>query len=127
MVFSETLESIRSLKRLLKSHGIESALIDSKTPSFRRQKILSDWGRRFHALLSVHTLEIGYDVPEAGVEIILATTSNMNQIVQRIGRVLRKLEGKDSALVYLIYVSDTKDDNILTVVRSAIEASGRDC
>jgi superfamily II DNA or RNA helicase len=127
MVFSETLESIRSLKHLLKSRGIESALIDSKTPSLRRQKILSEWGKRFHALLSVHTLEIGYDVPEVRVEIILATSSNMNQIVQRIGRVLRKVEGKDSALVYLIYVSDTKDNNILTVVRNAIEASGTDC
>jgi len=48
----------------------------------------------------------------------------MNQIVQRIGRVLRKVEGKDSALVYLVYLSDTKDDNILAVVRGAIEASG---
>jgi superfamily II DNA or RNA helicase len=124
MVFSETLESVRKLKQLLKSSGIDSALIDSKTPSFRRQKILSDWGKRFFVLLSVHTLEIGYDVPEAGVEIILATSSNMNQIVQRVGRVLRKVEGKDSASVYLVYVSDTKDDNILAIVRQAIEASG---
>lgn len=75
-------------------------------------------------MLSVHTLEIGYDVPEARIEIILATTSNMNQIVQRIGRVLRKAEGKDSAFVYLIYVSDTKDDGILSKVREAIETSG---
>jgi superfamily II DNA or RNA helicase len=124
MVFSETLESVRMLKQLLKARGIDSALIDRKTPSFRRQKLLSEWGKRFHALLSVHTLEIGYDVPEARVEIILATTSNMNQIVQRIGRVIRKVEGKESAAVYLIYVSDTKDDNILEVVRKAIESTG---
>jgi len=125
MVFSETLESVKNLKHLLKSKGIESALIESRTPSLRRQKILSEWGKRFHVLLSVHTLEIGYDVPEARIEIILATTSNMNQIVQRIGRVLRIVEGKDSALVYMVYLSDTKDDNILSVVKGAIEASGR--
>lgn len=124
MVFSETLESVKELKQLLNAKGTISALIDSKIPSFRRQKILSDWGKRFYALLSVHTLEIGYDVPEASIEIILATTSNMNQIVQRIGRVLRKIDGKDSALVYLIYASDTKDDNILKGVRKAIETSG---
>ncbi len=124
MVFSETLESVRKLKRLLRDIGIDSALIDSKMPSFRRQKILSEWGTRFYVLLSVHTLEIGYDVPEAGIEIILATTSNMNQVVQRIGRILRKVEGKDFALVYLIYVSDTTDNNILEIVRRAVETTG---
>ena len=124
MIFSETLESVRELKQLLKIRGIDSAIIESKTPSFRRQKILSKWGKQFYALLSVHTLEIGYDVPEAQIEIILATTSNMNQVVQRIGRVLRKIDGKETALIYLIYVSDTKDDSTLEVVRKAIETSG---
>jgi superfamily II DNA or RNA helicase len=124
MVFSETLESVRKLRQLLRANGIDSALIETNTPGYRRQKILSEWGKRFYALLSVHTLEIGYDVPEARIEIILAITSNMNQIVQRIGRVLRKVDGKDSALVYLVYVSDTKEDNTLALVRRAVETSG---
>jgi superfamily II DNA or RNA helicase len=124
MVFSETLESIRKLKQLLRSEGIHSALIDSKIPSMKRQSLLSQWGSKFYPLLSVHTLEIGYDVPEARVEIILASSSNMNQIVQRIGRVLRKVQGKDSALVYVIYVSETRDINIMELVNKAIESSG---
>ena len=124
MVFSETLESIRKLKQQLKSKGIEAMLIDSRMPSFRRQQLLSEWGKRFYPLLSVHTLEIGYDVPEVGIEIILATTSNMNQTVQRIGRVLRRVEGKETALVYVIHVSDSKDDNVLKYVKSAIDTTG---
>jgi superfamily II DNA or RNA helicase len=123
MVFSETLESIRKLKQQLKSKGIEAMLIDSRMPSFRRQHVLSEWGKRFYPLLSVHTLEIGYDVPEVGIEIILATTSNMNQIVQRVGRVLRKVKGKETALVYVIHVSDSKDDNVLRCVKSAIDTT----
>ena len=123
MVFSETIESIRKLKQQLKSEGIESMLIDSRMSSFRRQKVLSQWGKRFYPLLSVHTLEIGYDVPEVGIEIILATTSNMNQIVQRVGRILRKIEGKETALVYVIYVSDSRDDNILKCVKNAIDTA----
>ena len=84
-------------------------LIDSKLNSKKRQIILSEWGKEFFPLLSVHTLEIGYDVPEVRVAIILATSSNMNQIVQRIGRTLRKTAGKDSALICTIYLSDTHD------------------
>jgi superfamily II DNA or RNA helicase len=66
-------------------------------------------------------LEIGYDVPEVGIEIILASTSNMNQIIQRIGRIVRKYEGKKRALIYVVHVSDTKDDEILELIRSAVE------
>ncbi len=121
MVFSETIESIQKLKEMLQSKGIESMLIDSKLKSKERQKILSAWGKEFFPLLSVHTLEIGYDVPEVRVGIILATTSNMNQIVQRIGRTIRKTEAKDTALIYTIYLSETRDASTLKMVRQATD------
>ena len=109
MVFSETIESIQMLKEMLQKKEIKSMLIDSKLKSKERQKILLEWGKEFFPLLSVHTLEIGYDVPEVRLAIILATTSNMNQIVQRIGRTIRKTAGKDTALIYTIYLSHTHD------------------
>jgi superfamily II DNA or RNA helicase len=120
MVFSETIDSINKLKDMLELYGTKSKVIDSKTSSSKRQKILDQWGKEFYPLLSVHTLEIGFDMPQVRIEIILATTSNMNQVVQRIGRVIRKHEGKDLALIYVIYISDTKDDDILQVIRKAI-------
>ena len=127
MVFSETIESIQKLKEMLRQNkGIESMVIDSKLKSKERQKILSEWGKEFFPLLSVHTLEIGYDVPEVRVAIILATTSNMNQIVQRIGRIVRKTEGKDTALIYTIYLSQTHDANTLKMVRKATDVDTRE-
>ncbi|HEY9485907.1 MAG TPA: DEAD/DEAH box helicase, partial [Nitrososphaeraceae archaeon] len=120
MVFSETIDSINKLKNILELYGTKSKVIDSKTSANKRQKILDQWGKDFYPLLSVHTLEIGFDIPQVRIEIILATTSNMNQVVQRIGRVIRKHEGKDLALIYVIYISDTKDDDILQVMRKAI-------
>ncbi len=121
MVFTETIESIQMLKELLEEKGIKSMLIDSKSRSKERQKILSEWGKEFFPLLSVHTLEIGYDVPEVRVAIILATTSNMNQIVQRIGRIVRKTAGKETALIYTIYLSYTYDFNTLKMIRRATD------
>ncbi|MDQ4056136.1 MAG: SWIM zinc finger family protein, partial [Thermoproteota archaeon] len=121
MIFSESLDSINKLRDRLESEGIKAMAIDSKMNSTERQVILSKWGRDFYPLLSVHTLEIGYDVPQVRIEIILASTSNMNQVIQRIGRVIRKYEGKELALIYVVYVSDTKDDNILNVVKKAID------
>jgi superfamily II DNA or RNA helicase len=64
-------------------------------------------------------LEIGYDVPEVRVAIILASTSNIHQIVQRIGRIVRKTKGQETALIYTIYLSYTYDFNTLKMVRQA--------
>ena len=121
MIFSETIDSITKLKDMLGSQGSKAMIIDSKTSSRNRHIILNQWGKEFYPLLSVHTLEIGFDIPQVRIEIILATTSNINQVIQRIGRVVRKHEGKELALIYVIYVSDTKDDNIRDIVKKAIE------
>src|ERR671914_2429367 len=125
MVFSETIDSIKKLKnRLENEKGIRSMIIESKLRSKERQAILSKWGVNFYVLLSVHTLEIGYDVPQVRIAIILASTSNMNQAAQRVGRILRKSEGKHSALIYTIYLSDTHDYVHLDVVRQATRLDG---
>jgi superfamily II DNA or RNA helicase len=123
MVFSETLESIERFRDLLKQHNIESRIIDAKVKSKDRANILERWGVDFNVLLSIHTLELGIDVPQVRIEIILATTSNINQIVQRIGRVLRLVEGKTMALIYVIYVDDTTDNRVLGVINHAINAN----
>ena len=123
MIFSETIDSISKLRDMLELEGTKAMVIDSNTNSRKRQSILNQWGREFYPLLSVHTLEIGFDIPQVRIEIILATTSNMNQVIQRIGRVIRKQEGKDLALIYVIYVSDTKDDKIHDIVKKAITST----
>jgi superfamily II DNA or RNA helicase len=125
MVFSDTLDSINKLRDRLESEGIKTMVIDSKMNSTERQVILSKWGRDFYPLLSVYTLEIGYDIPQVGIEIILATSSNINQAIHRIGRVSRRYDRKDTTLVYLVYVSDTKDDNILAVVEQVGKMTAR--
>jgi superfamily II DNA or RNA helicase len=124
MIFSETIDSIRQLKDMLEDGGIPAQTIHNGIKPRERQEILESWGRDYFPLLSVHTLEIGYDVPLVGIAIIIASTSNMNQVAQRIGRVVRKVDGKDHALVYVVYVSGTKDDNVLRVVRAAVEKEG---
>jgi superfamily II DNA or RNA helicase len=126
MVFSETIESIQRLQEMLRDKAIQSEIIHAKLKSKQRQKILSEWGKEFFALLSVHTLEIGYDVPEVRVAIILASTSNMNQIVQRIGRIVRNYEGKETALIYNVYLTHTADIGTLKRLKKAANTDGKE-
>lgn len=120
MVFSETIESITKLRELLVTKNIKSEIIHSKIKTKERKLILEKWGTEFFPLLSVHTLEIGFDIPQVGIAIILSNTSNINQIAQRIGRVIRKTKEKNSASIYLIYAKETKDNNIVRMVDKAV-------
>jgi superfamily II DNA or RNA helicase len=120
MVFSETIDSIITLQEILNKNDIRSEIIHSKIKTKDRKIILEKWGEDFYPLLSVHTLEIGFDIPQVRIAIILSNTSNINQIAQRIGRVIRKTEEKDSAWIYLIYAKETRDNNILRMVDKAV-------
>ncbi len=126
MIFSETIESIKKLEEVLESNGISSRSIHNKIPSNQRKKILDAWGKEYYPLLSVHTLEIGYDIPEVRIAIIISNSSNFNQVAQRIGRVIRKTNRKNSALIYVIYIRDSKDSSTLRMVKSTVELSDRD-
>ncbi|WP_415283049.1 DEAD/DEAH box helicase [Candidatus Nitrososphaera sp. FF02] len=126
MIFSETIDSIQQLRDMLESSGIPARTIHNGVPRYEREEILESWGKGYFPLLSVHTLEIGYDVPLVGIAIIIASAANANRVAQRIGRVVRKAEGKDHALVYVVHVRDTKDKNIVKMVNAAIEKSSED-
>lgn len=69
----------------------------------KERKILLDQRRKeYFPLLSVHTLEkIGYVqyIPQVAIAITISITSNIDQIIQRIGRVIRKVQGKDRAMM----------------------------
>ena len=126
MIFSETVDSIQQLRDMLESSGIPARTIHNGVPRYEREEILESWGSDYYPLLSVHTLEIGYDVPQVGIAIILASAANANRVAQRIGRVVRKAEGKEHALVYVVHVRDTKDKNIVKMVNAAIEKSSEE-
>lgn len=66
-------------------------------PSDKRQRIgiLRDFANEdFHMLLSNKVLDEGMDIPEAKACIVLASTGNPTQFIQRRGRVLRQFKGR---------------------------------
>ena len=52
------------------------------------------------ALVAMHCLDEGVDVPSTKSAYILASSGNPRQFIQRRGRVLRKWPGKDYAEIY---------------------------
>ena len=122
MVFSETIESINNISEILKKNKIPSEVIHNKVKTKQRQDILDSWGKNYFVLLSVHTLEIGFDIPSVSIAIIVSNSKNTHQLIQRIGRVIRKTDEKSQSLIYVVYVDETKDKDILNLVRASLQS-----
>lgn len=123
MIFSETIESLKNISEILAKNNIPSEVIHNKVKTKQRQEILDSWGKNYFVLLSVHTLEIGFDIPSVSIAIIVSNTKNIHQLVQRIGRVIRKTDEKSQSLIYVIYVDDTKDKDILNLVKTSLQSN----
>ena len=54
----------------------------------------------FKSLVAIKCLDEGVDIPSATTVIIMASSTNPGEYVQRRGRVLRRSEGKDKAVIY---------------------------
>jgi len=62
---------------------------------------------KYHVLVAMKCLDEGVDVPPVKIAIILASTGNPKQYVQRRGRVLRHFPNKERAVIYDIIVIPT--------------------
>ena len=54
----------------------------------------------YKALVAIKCLDEGVDVPSASKVILMSSSKNPTEYIQRRGRVLRQYEGKKKALIY---------------------------
>lgn len=114
IIFCEFIETAEKLKKILDYKNINSCIYHSKIVKKNKEKILNDFkNNNIKILISVKALDEGINVPDANVAIIIANTKSMRQIIQRIGRVLRRIDGK-KVVVYQLYIENTIDeDNVM--------------
>ena len=79
----------------------------------QRQFLLKDFDSGVcKALVAIKCLDEGVDVPSANKVIIMSSTTNPAEYIQRRGRVLRRSKGKDFAHIYDLCVIPESDDRI---------------
>lgn len=127
-----TSAKLRTLDFLLKKHARERVIIFTsdndtvyaisaaflipaithQTPTKERKAILEGFNQgEYLALATSKVLNEGVNVPEASVAIILSGSGSIREHVQRLGRVLRKREGKQ-AILYEVITAGTVEENI---------------
>jgi superfamily II DNA or RNA helicase len=107
IVFTEDNETVHRLSRSLLAPAITHL-----TPGPERQQILGAFARgEWPVLLTSKVLNEGVDVPEANVGVVLSGSGSVREHVQRLGRILRRREGK-KAVLYEICSAGTAEGNI---------------
>ena len=73
------------------------------TPKEERREILENFRKgNYNAIVTSQVLDEGIDVPDATVGYILSGTGSTRAYIQRLGRLLRKVEGKQARLVEIV-------------------------
>ena len=83
--------------------------ITHQTKIRERSEILSRFTTgSYGAVVTSKVLNEGVDIPEANVAIVISGSGSVREHVQRLGRILRKREGK-RAFLYELYTADTSE------------------
>lgn len=91
--------------KILTAKNIINEKITWEDPSHDRERIISALGNeQYQCVTAMRCLDEGYDIPTAKIAIILASSGNPRQYIQRRGRVLRRSPGKDHAEIHDILV-----------------------
>ena len=116
-------EKIKALAKLLEANKNEKTLIFTLhtdlvyaisrrflipaitylTPKEERREILENFRKgNYNTILTSQVLDEGIDVPDATIGYILSGTGSTRAYIQRLGRLLRKVEGKKAHLIEIV-------------------------
>ena len=117
IVFNEFQEMADKLVKYFPGCSLYHSGMITKDKKNSIERFVSD---QTDLLVSVKALDEGLNVKGAEVGIIIAGSTTKRQTVQRLGRLLRPKEGK-FAVLYQLYVPDTKDEDWLKKRNSYIK------
>ncbi len=100
----DTNDELKDVDRIvtgMNAMNIRTYKFTSELASSVREDLLRDMRNdRIQALVAIKCLDEGVDIPNVRTAFILASTTNPKEYIQRRGRVLRRAEGKEKAVIY---------------------------
>lgn len=101
LVYCDSEEQMLKAQKIINDFGIISHRFTERESMDEREQILEAFDNGiYECLVAMKCLDEGVDVPSTKTAIILASSTNPREYVQRRGRVLRKFPGKDKAVIY---------------------------
>lgn len=108
--FSQTQQFAERLCEYTEGHSVAYHSDMSKSEKEKAMNLFRNGDK--NVLSTAKALDQGADLPDLSMALILAATSKPLQSIQRMGRVLRKQEGK-RAIIVEVYAKNTQDEKWL--------------
>ena len=113
IIFFESIQQAETCREILVSRGHSVSIYHSGLSSQMRRSNLKLFRKgAFDVIITCRALDEGFNVPEAEVAIIASATASKRQRIQRIGRVLRSMPGKEVGEVITVYASDAEQKRL---------------
>lgn len=107
IIFHEDIVSCDVIDEVLREVGYRSGVYHSGLKARDRVAMLARYrSGEIDVLVTCRALDEGFNVPEAQVGIIAASTATRRQRIQRLGRVLRPSPGKAGAIIYTFVATE---------------------
>jgi superfamily II DNA or RNA helicase len=111
LVFTDTIEQADAATRVLVRGGLAAETVHGELTAQRRRIRLARFRRGdLDALVAPRVLDEGVDVPDADVALVLAGFRTRRQLIQRLGRVLRRKPDDREARLVLAHALRTRED-----------------
>ena len=110
LVFTETVRAANHAINRLDPH-IAVELITGSTARGQRREILDDLRvRTLDAVAAPRVLDEGIDVPDANLGVVMSASRTRRQMIQRMGRILRRKRSGVAARFVIMFAKDTLED-----------------
>jgi superfamily II DNA or RNA helicase len=94
-------QQIESIQEILNKRGIVQHKFTAQEDFKERKRLLDSFANgHYKVLVAMRCLDEGVDVPSTRIAIIMASSTNPREFIQRRGRILRLFEGKTKAVIY---------------------------
>ena len=111
LVFTQSIGGAERARVVLTRCGLRAAAVHSGLSSRARAEVLDLFATgRLDVLAAPRVLDEGVDVPAADLGVIIGASRSRRQMVQRMGRVLRKKADGRRARFVVVFVEDTVED-----------------
>ncbi len=117
LVFTETVRAANHAINRLDPHVAIDLMTGSTARGHRREILDGLRARRLAAVAAPRVLDEGIDVPDANLGIVMSASRTRRQMIQRMGRILRRKQPGIAARLVIMFAKDTLEDPTATVER----------
>ena len=111
IVFTQSIAVSERARRTLTAHGLRAEVMHSRlSGTLRRQTLGRFAAGELDVLTAPRVLDEGIDVPAADLAVIVGASRSRRQMIQRMGRVLRRKPDGRHARFLVLFVEGTVED-----------------